>query len=51
MFFILTGENDIVNILVYDEINEGKSSDIVHLCHIMIKRFEIIDLQEQIIGL
>lgn len=40
-----------VNMLIDDEINEGKSRAIGYLCQIMIKGFETIDLQEQIIEL
>lgn len=39
------------NMLIDDEINEGKARAIGYLCQIMFKGFETIDLQDQIIEL
>lgn len=40
-----------VNMLIDDEITEGKARSKGYLCQIMLKGFETIDLQDQIIQL
>jgi hypothetical protein len=39
------------NMLIDDEISEGKARAIGYICQIMFKGFETIDLQEQILEL